>query len=54
MAPAKRSNRKKGHARIGKLKTRDLPSPEQKRVKGGRTPTPAGPIPVPYPNVRPK
>ena len=51
MPVAKRSKRKDDRVKVGKLKTRELTGPEQKRVKGGMTPTPGGPIPIPYPNV---
>ena len=51
MPAAKRPKRRHGRAKIGKLKTRELTGQEQKRVKGGKTPTPGGPIPIPYPDV---
>ncbi len=28
----------------------DVPANEAEQVKGGKTPTPGGPVPVPYPN----
>jgi hypothetical protein len=40
------------------LKAEPLKRRDQERVKGGidvvKTPSPAGPIPIPYPNVAPK
>ena len=46
-----------GNRRVKKAKPRratvkDL-DVESKDIKGGATPTPGGPVPIPYPNVNP-
>ena len=35
----------------GSVKTRPLKDRAQERIKGGKTPSPGGPIPIPYPNL---
>ena len=34
-----------------RIARKDLPSGTKQGVKGGKTPTPGGPIPIPYPNT---
>jgi hypothetical protein len=51
MGPSKK--RAKRH-KLDNLKTRPLRDHDQKRVKGGKTPSPGGPVPIPYPNVTEK
>jgi len=49
--PKKRSTTKTAKKRrLGDLKTRPLRERAQKKVKGGKTPSPGGPVPTPYPN----
>ncbi|HEY6147631.1 MAG TPA: hypothetical protein VIZ69_08025 [Thermoanaerobaculia bacterium] len=36
--------------KLDDLKTRTLRERAQRKVKGGKTPSPGGPIPMPYPN----
>jgi hypothetical protein len=33
------------------LKTKTLTDQDQEKVKGGKTPSPGGPVPIPYPNL---
>ena len=35
----------------GTLKTKPLRDHDHERVKGGKTPSPGGPVPIPYPNL---
>ena len=35
-----------------KAEARELTNKEKKKVKGGVTPTPSGPVPIPYPNTK--
>ena len=51
MRPSKK--RAKRH-KLDNLKTKPLRDHDQKRVKGGKTPSPGGPVPIPYPNVAEK
>jgi hypothetical protein len=51
MPATKRAKRGDGRVRVANLKTRQLTGQEQKRVKGGKTPPPGGPVPIPYPNA---
>lgn len=41
----------KKRIKIETLKATTLTDREQEKVKGGKTPSPAGPVPIPYPNV---
>jgi hypothetical protein len=50
--PKKRSTTKTmKRGRPDSLKTRPLQERAQEKVKGGKTPSPGGPIPIPYPNL---
>ena len=35
-----------------KAEARELTNKDKKKVKGGFTPTPSGPVPIPYPNIK--
>ena len=52
---AKKSvDEKRGRVNIEDLKAeaRELTNKEKKKVKGGVTLTPSGPVPIPYPNTK--
>lgn len=40
--------------RLDNLKTKPLKDRAQETVKGGKTPSPGGPVPIPYPNLTQK
>ena len=50
--PKKRSTKKTvKRRRPDTLKPKPLGGRAQEKVKGGKTPSPGGPIPIPYPNL---
>jgi hypothetical protein len=51
MRPAKRPVKR---LKPATLKTKPLRDRDQDRVKGGKTPSPGGPVPIPYPNLTQK
>jgi hypothetical protein len=50
MPKMKRPENKTKRVKLDSLKSRTLTDQDQEKVKGGKTPQPGGPIPVPYPN----
>jgi len=48
MRPAKKPGKR---LKPATLKTKPLRDRDQDRVKGGKTPSPSGPVPIPYPNL---
>jgi hypothetical protein len=54
MSAKKPADEKPGRVKIEDLKAeaRELTNKEKKKVKGGVTPTPSGPVPIPYPNTK--
>ena len=52
MSTMKKSTKKR--IKVDGLKTKKLTDQEEAKVKGGKTPTPGGPIPIPYPNISSK
>jgi len=50
MPKMKRPGKKAKRVKVDSLKSRTLTDQDQEKVKGGKTPQPGGPIPVPYPN----
>lgn len=51
MRPAKKRVKR---LKLDNLNTKALEHQDQERVKGGKTSPPAGPVPIPYPNVTQK
>jgi hypothetical protein len=49
----KTTEKKATRIKLGDLKPKTLSDQDQEKLKGGKTPSPGGPVPIPYPN-RPK
>ena len=45
----KKTTRKQ--VKLDSLKSSKLSDQDQEKVKGGKTPSPGGPVPIPYPNI---
>jgi hypothetical protein len=41
----------KSRIKLDHLKNKTLTDQDQEKVKGGKTPSPGGPVPIPYPKL---
>jgi hypothetical protein len=46
----KTTEKKSTRIKLRDLKPKTLSDQDQKKLKGGTTPPPGGPVPIPYPN----